>query len=428
FYTTFMFALSVLLVMPSIVLLRRMAQSSVSLRTWLMEKLRLSSADRTRKPRNVWHNPIAWREAKTKASAARASILRYGFIAAGIIGALVLVIFFATPATVPNKSISPGSYDPLNKTLFINGETTYGVGQRTAVFLRVRGNNEPVPQSILEGRFAVDSVTTALTRQKTKVITSIVLLEIPRMLDGDLARKFLLGAVILEFAVILLIVTNAAASTVTREKEDGSLDLLLTTPITSRYYVWGKLRGLVSFVFPLVAVPVLSAGMFIVYDVIRMARGGDPRFKWIVFPEAVLVMPMTLVIVSAFAAILGMQMSLRCRTTVRAVMVSVGIVLGACLGLGWCGAAFLGLGRGPDSTFSLMFASFSPFTLITLLIDPWTMAGRSYADASAQDVIAGRIVVFVASFVAAAAYAFVVWSMYKSMVKNFDMTIRKQSR
>jgi hypothetical protein len=30
--------------------------------------------------------------------------------------------------------------------------------------------------------------------------------------------------VIVEFAVILLIVTNAAASTVTREKEDGSLD------------------------------------------------------------------------------------------------------------------------------------------------------------------------------------------------------------
>ena len=31
-------------------------------------------------------------------------------------------------------------------------------------------------------------------------------------------------------------------------------------------------------------------------------------------------------------------------------------------------------------------------------------------------------------WVAAGAYALVVWSMYKSMVKNFDMTIRKQSR
>ncbi len=36
----------------------------------------------------------------------------------------------------------------------------------------------------------------------------------------------------------------------------------------------------------------------------------DPTFQWIVFPEAVL-MPATLIIVAAFAAILGMQMSLR---------------------------------------------------------------------------------------------------------------------
>jgi len=39
------------------------------------------------------------------------------------------------------------------------------------------------------------------------------------------ARQFCCATVI-ELAVILLIVTNAAASTVTREKEDGTLDLL----------------------------------------------------------------------------------------------------------------------------------------------------------------------------------------------------------
>src|SRR4029450_6700772 len=130
-----------------------------------------------------------------------------------------------------------------------------------------------------------------------------------RRLDERTARQFLLGAVIVEFAVILLIVTNAAASTVTREKEDGSLDLLLTTPITSRYYIWGKLRGLVSYVLPLVAVPVASAIIFILYDVVRFAGSGDPAGQWIVFPEAVLILPGLLIIVAAFASILGMQMS-----------------------------------------------------------------------------------------------------------------------
>ena len=103
------------------------------------------------------------------------------------------------------------------------------------------------------------------------------------------ARQWLLGAVILEFAVILLIVTNAAASTVTREKEDGTLDLLLSTPITSRYYIWGKLRGLVSFVLPLVAVPVAQRRCSSSSSTSFRCRFSNWRrseFQWVVFPEA----------------------------------------------------------------------------------------------------------------------------------------------
>src|SRR5205823_7706054 len=118
-------------------------------------------------------------------------------------------------------------------------------------------------------------------------VISLDLAEIPRTLEAAPARSLLLGCVMVEFAVILLIVTNAAASTVTREKEDGSLDLLLTTPITSHYYVWGKLRGLVSFVIPLIAVPIASVLMFVVYDCWRWMTTNDANFQWIVFPEAV---------------------------------------------------------------------------------------------------------------------------------------------
>jgi ABC-type Na+ efflux pump permease subunit len=230
--------------------------------------------------------------------------------------------------------------------------------------------------------------------------------------------------VIVEFAVIMVIVTNAAASTVTREKEDGSLDLLLSTPITSRYYIWGKLRGLVSFVLPLVAVPVMSVTIFVVYDLIRLMQS-SVDFKWIVFPEAILIMPGLLIIVAAFAAILGMNMSLRCRTTVRAVMSSVGIVVGICAGLGWCGYQML-RPTSMGNELVLMFASFSPFTVITVLIDPYTLGGSTFQDPNR--IPAARFIILFVSWVATAAYALVVWSMYKTMVKNFDMTIRKQSR
>src|SRR5207248_552376 len=177
-------------------------------------------------------------------------------------------------------------------------------------------------------------------------ISTVDLTDIPRRITAEQARQFLLGAVMVEVAVILLIVTNAAASTVTREKEDGTLDLLLSTPITSRYYIWGKLRGLVSFVLPLVAVPVFSVLVFVIVDVFRMIGAGS-NFEWVIFPE-------------------------------------------------------------------------------TVLINPQKFAEDAYGNP--DNWIRNRMVLFVFGWTAVAAYAGIVWTMYKSMVKNFDMTIRKQSR
>ena len=417
FYVWFMFLISLVLVLPSIVLLRRLAQSTTSIKTWVLQQLRIVKLENTRKPRNVWSNPIAWREAKTKASAARASMLRYGFIAAGMVGAVVLVVMFSHER-IEGSYITPASYDPTRQTLsIVEGESapTYKVLPTCAVTL----NNQPAGFEALQGRYVVTNKSVDGRRQ----LNAISLADVQRQLSASDTRSFLLGSVIVEFAVILLIVTNAAASTVTREKEDGSLDLLLTTPITSRYYIWGKLRGLVSYVLPLVAVPVASAFIFVLCDVIRFAK--DPTGDWIVFPEAILILPGLLIIVAAFASILGMQMSLRCRTTVRAVMSSVGIVLGICGALGWCGYSALAGIRGAGEA-GLVVGSFSPFTILTVLIDPGSYGGRLFAPGG--DPGTGRVIVLIFSWIATGAYTLLVWTMYKSMVKNFDMTIRKQSR
>ena len=128
-----------------------------------------------------------------------------------------------------------------------------------------------------------------------------------------------------------------------------------------------KLRGLVSFVLPLIAVPVFSVTVFIVYDTLRsIGNWDDATFQWIVFPEAIVVLPGMLIIVAAFAAILGMQMSLRCRTTVMAVMLSVGIVVGLCGALGWCGWQLLS--PNGSGQVGVVAGAFSPFTLLTMLI------------------------------------------------------------
>lgn len=428
FFVSFMFFLSFTLIMPSIFLLRRMAQSTTSLKTLILQKLKISKGDNTRKPRGVWNNPIAWREAKTKASAAKASVTRYGFIAAGLVGAVVLVVMFSREK-LEGDYIKPNSFDPNTRTLAIYNATkaTTYLLSRTCTVDRKDSAEVSKPEtdldSALRGRYLVLSKA-----QGTKgELTNLTLMDVPRQLPAQQTRSFLLGLVIVEFAVILLIVTNAAASTVTREKEDGSLDLLLTTPITSRYYIWGKLRGLVSYVLPLVAVPVLSAVIFIFHDTLRYWASPEVNFKWIVFPEAIIILPGFLIIVAAFASIVGMQMSLRCRTTVRAVMSSVGIVMGACGALAWCGNAIM---SSRAEGISLAVGSFSPFTVLTILIDPVNFGGKSFEmnPGGNDDWTSGRMIVLILSWVATGAYALVVWTMYKSMVKNFDMTIRKQSR
>src|SRR3954464_8270592 len=121
FYIGFMFLVTFLMVTPSIILLRRMAQSTTSLKTLVLQKLKISTGDKTRKPRGVWTNPIAWREAKTKASAAKATVLRYGLIAAGLFVAFVMLLRFMSVQT-PGRTISPADYDPVQQTITVDGK------------------------------------------------------------------------------------------------------------------------------------------------------------------------------------------------------------------------------------------------------------------------------------------------------------------
>ena len=131
--------------------------------------------DRTRKPRGVWSNPIAWREAKTKASAARASVLRYGFIGLGVVGAIVLVVMHAHRDAAQAITSTASSYDPANDTLTVysNDESrphTYNVRPadatcttRNASQAATRAGNARRCRSRigdLHGRYEVESVQT----------------------------------------------------------------------------------------------------------------------------------------------------------------------------------------------------------------------------------------------------------------------------
>ena len=430
FFPAFMFTLSAVLVLPSIALLRRMAQSTTTLRSRLTQMLPAGMFQRKRKPRVVWSNPIAWREARTKASASRASVLRYGFITVGLIGALVILVLYNSDAQQPAQFITANSYNATTNTLTVRGDDTnaYQLLPGTTITL----DGDPASVSNLNGRFAVDRLDVFLTPLGVQRVQSLTLSSIQGKLDRRTTYQFLLGVVLVEVAVILLIVTNAAASTVTREREDGTLDLLLSTPITSRYYIWGKLSGLVGFMLPLVAVPAVTALLFVAVDAYRWLLAGDAGVRWLVLPEAVIIIPVTLTIVVAFATIVGMQMSLRNRTTVRAVMSSIGIVVGLMALLGWCGSSVLDSGAGANMLGGAI-ASFSPLSLVMMQISPEQFGGQLFSTTGGlgntpEERLTARVAVLCISLIAAGVYAAIIYAMYQSMVKNFDMTIRRQTR
>ena len=118
-----------------------------------------------------------------------------------------------------------------------------------------------------------------------------------------------------------------------------------------------------------------------------------------------------------------MQMSLRCRRTVVAVMSSVGIVVGILPPPSAPADTRCSTPCARRAGINLVLGSFSPFTVLTVLIDPYSFGGNAFDSANESDVIAARFTVFFFSWAATAAYAAIVWAMYRSMVRNFDMTI-----
>ena len=333
---------SILMITVGLFFVRRGAKEGET--TWLS---RLTGAvtrndlngDRRHKPRHVWKNPIAWREASTRASAAGRSAMRWVFIAGGALAGLLLLIAHEKGwwALSPNKP--------------------------------------------------------------------------------ELTRAWLSAMTWIELAVILLVVTNTAATTLTREKETQTIELLLSTPLTSKYIIAGMLRGLVHFVIPLIAVPTFTLLMFTIADL------RHPAGKTVTTPESFIIAPILMTSFAAIAAMVGLQFSLLSKKTVQAVMISTAIVMGGSGLLAGCALALTQAGP----MIAAVVLPFTPFHAIQALIDVESAFESSVNAPSAGELMTARIIRLITSLIASAVYLAVTYSLYNNMVRNFDMTVRRQS-
>lgn len=332
-YVTWTILLALVLTVASIFFVRRGAKTGeTTFWTALIDRFRRQPrGERTRPPRNVWNNPVAWREAKTRASGGR--LVRLFIIAGGFAGPLVVFLY------------------------------------------HWRGTL---------GQFQVP--------------------------------EWLAALIIIQFVLALIIATNTAATSMTKEKESKTIDLLLTTTLTSKYILWGKLRGLVSFAMPLIAGPVI---ILIIFGVYGLTQDQSPPIVWV---EVAVELSLLMLIYAAAACVLGLYVSLNSRKTVTAVMYSVGMVIlagGISSLLVW---AFVTNAGGQIGAF---LAPFAPFTSIKYLVNPAALfAARSeFVNAA----VTTRLCLMSGTVLAVCLYVFIVWRLYTSLVRNFDMTLRKQS-
>jgi ABC-type transport system involved in multi-copper enzyme maturation permease subunit len=327
---------SVVLICYSLLFVRRGAKEGEGGWAARVAAVFRTEEERRRRPRVVWHNPIAWREAATRASAGGRSILRWVFIAGGALAGLYLLI-----------AAEKGWW----------GLTPSG------------------------------------------------------------ARGALTTLVWIELGVILLVVTNAAATTLTREKESMTIELLLATPLTSEYIVRGMLRGLLSFALPMIAVPMSTLLLFLLADVFRQDWAAS--LGWL---QAALSVPLLLVAYTSVAAIIGLQCSLHSRKTVQAVMSSAAVVITLTAILSGCGAGLIGVNPHAGA----LFAPLAPLPACRALIQPEALYPARTA-APASGVAELRVVILFSTMIAAAAYLTITYMQYRGIVRSFDMVVRRQA-
>jgi ABC-type transport system involved in multi-copper enzyme maturation permease subunit len=307
--------------------------------SWLRKRFerlwRKPAGERTRRVRRVWSNPVAWREAVTRASAASSNLMRYSYLGFGVLASVYFLWCYAG------------------------------------------------------GKFPTTNA----------------------------ARDWLTWTVMIEFFVVLLMAANTAATAITRERDEGTMELLLVTPLTSQYLIWGKLRGLVSFAVPLMTIPAATVIAVAIYD---LAQGSKTP---VVSPVQAIVLPVQLSTYAAIVCMIGLQMSLKSRGSVQAVIASIGILIVAGFGLGLCA---VGATKATAEIGTLM----APLTFVTAVfftLDPENFIGNmsSRSSIGRMDIEAFLLI---GTVLAAVLYGAIVAGAYRSMIAKFDMIIRKQSK
>lgn len=249
------------------------------------------------------------------------------------------------------------------------------------------------------------------------------------LLSGGELQTAILTVVGAEIMIITLAALNLSATAVTREREDGTLDIILTTPIQPGPYIAGKLSGLIQFLLPMILVPVMTLLLMAGY-VLTNGLGGEQGGTTnividnvtvdvpLILPEAAILLPLMFAPFIAFCVMVGLQWSIKSKGTISAVIAAVGIIMAVVGVVSLCGYA----GGQSLSVIGAMTSAFSPGNMIVAVVRPEIIID----DALERSGLApARVALAIGAIIAAGAYAALVYGMHTNMKRTFMMTVRK---
>lgn len=233
-----------------------------------------------------------------------------------------------------------------------------------------------------------------------------------------------------EIVIIVLTALNLSATAVSREREDGSLDIILTTPIQPGPYLAGKHRGLLQYLLPMMLVPSATIAIVGGYVFLRgfanaaavTITQADPKGTGslvmpLVLPEGALALPVLLIPFVAFCVMVGLNWSIRSKGTIGSVIAAVGIVVVVVGVLSLCGS----VGGQGLSVLGGVLTALSPINLLFAIVFPVDVIPSALHTSTGG----GRVSLLVGAAVGAAGYATISWMMHTNMKRSFMMTVRR---
>ena len=245
---------------------------------------------------------------------------------------------------------------------------------------------------------------------------------------ADNLRAAVLTVVAAEVVVIALVAINSSATAVSREREDGTLDLILTTPIQPGPYLAGKLRGIFQFLVPLMLVPAITMLMLAVYVLadgfgrvggvtVTDTLGTGTITLPVVLPEGAIAVPLALAPFVAFCVMVGLHWSIKSKGTIGSVVAAVLVVGGLAGVIGVCG-----IPAGQNMPFlGAIITSLSPVNLLWAIVLPATTVPKSLL----SNPVSCRAALVIGAAAAAVVYALVVYAMHSTIKRSFMMTVRR---